>query len=120
MKEIIPIAASLTTAAKNVYDISADMISTRKQNKLISSAQVRRLKIAIDEAIIRERETTRSKGFHTLRTQKAGMLMQSYAQIEKYVNTPIGPLLLENIQDEARDLSGCIDAYDRSTRSGGV
>ena len=120
MSDLIPIAASLTSAAKNVYDIATDMISTRKQNRLITSAQIRRFKNAIDEALERERQKARIEGVHALETSARNMIIDSYKQVESYGNSPIGIMLLETVRDEMRFLQGYVDDYDRNTKVGGL
>lgn len=120
MSELISIAASLSSAAKNAYDITTDMISTRKQNRLITSAQIRRFKNAIDEALERERQKARIEGVHALETSARNMIIDSYKQIETYANTPIGIMLMESVCSEMRYLQGCIEDYDRSMRVGGL
>lgn len=115
MNELIPATASLTTAVKNVYDITTSLISTRKQNKLISTGQLRRLEVAIHHAV----EEDRQSGLHQLMVSGRNMLMDSYSQISEYANTEFGDMLLDSLHREARYFADYWDDYSHLTRPGG-
>lgn len=115
MKELVTTTASLTTAFKNVYDISNGLFIMRKQHKLISAGQLRQLGIAINRAL----EEERMAGMHSLMTKGRNNLIDSFNQIQQYANTEFGDMLLETIRDEARYYKGYCDDYDRLTRPGG-
>lgn len=113
--EIVTTTSALTTAVKNAHDITTGLINTRKQNRLISTGQLNRLNISIQEAIVADR----MKGMHTLETYGRNCLMDSYHQIEEHLNTPLGDMLLETIRDELRFYESCLIDFERSTRNGG-
>lgn len=115
MKELITTTASLTTAFKNVYDISNNLIIMRKQHKLISAGQLRQLGVAISRAI----EEERMAGMHSLMMKGRELLIDSFNQIQYHVNTDLGDMLLETVKEEARYYKGYWDDYDRLTRVGG-
>ena len=115
MNELIPATASLTTAIKNVYDITTSMISTRKQNKLISAGQLCRLGNAIHQAV----EEDRQSSMHQLMVSGRNMLIDSYKQISEYANTEFGDMLLDSLQKEFRYFTGYWEDYDQLTRPGG-
>lgn len=118
MNDPVSIITSLTTAAKNVKDISTDLINTRKQNRIISAAQLRRMKNAIEEALERDRTENYLKGHHYLHKLSYAMLLDSYREYEPYANTVIGDLLLREIHQEALRLDEQISFYDRRSRMG--
>jgi len=115
MKELVTTTASLTTAVKNVYDISSNLIVIRKQHKLISAGQFRQLGVAISRVI----EEERMVGMHSLMTKGRDLLIDSFKQAQDYANTDFGDMLLETIRDEARYFKGYWDDYDRFTKPGG-
>lgn len=115
MKELVTTTASITTAFKNVYDISNGLLLMRKQHKLISAGQLRQLSIAMNRAL----EEERMSGMHSLMTKGRGYLIDSMNQIQDYANTDFGDMLLETVRDEARYYSGYCEDYDRLTRPGG-
>lgn len=115
MNDLITTATSLTAAAKNVYDVASGMISSRKQNKLVTAAQVHRLENAIRQAL----EADRMAAIHALSNSERNYLIDSFNQIKDYANTPMGIMLLETVRDEARYMRGYIDDYDRLTKAGG-
>lgn len=115
MKELVTTTASLTTAVKNVYDISSNLIVMRKQNKLISAGQLRQLGVAISRVI----EEERMAGMHSLMTKGRDLLVDSFKQIQDYANTDFGDMLLETIREEARYFKGYWDDYDHFTKPGG-
>ena len=115
MNELIPTTASLTTAIKNIYDITTSMISTRKQNKLITSGQLRQFEHAIQQAI----EANRQAGMHRLMMHGRDLLAESEAQVSRYANTEFGDILLDSLHREYRYFLGYWEDYDRLTKPGG-
>lgn len=115
MSELIPTTASLTTAVKNVYDITLGLISTRKQNKLITAGQLRLLGNAIHQAV----EEDRMAGMHRLMVSGRNNLIESYNQISEFANTNFGDMLLETLRKECRYFDGYWESYDRLTIPGG-
>lgn len=102
---------ALTTAVKNAVDVTNTMISVRKRNQLVTSAQIQYYKNTIRETL----NADRMRAVHALTTNQRNYLIDSMKQVSEYVNTPIGPMLLETLRDEFRDLRRCIDDYTRLT-----
>lgn len=112
--ELINIAASATSAVKNVYEIIKDLIKRRKNNQPITSTNIRLLKESSDRAIA----LARLAGIHSLVTRARSYMGESLQQIEKYRNTAIGDICLESLRSEW-DFYGIIcECYLRMT--GGV
>lgn len=115
MNELITSTSSLTTAVKNVYDITVSMISLRKQNRLISAGQLQLLKNAVQQAVEEDRIT----GMHYLMTHSRGLLVDSFNQVNVYANTDFGLILLESLKKEYFYFMKYCEDYDRLTRPGG-
>lgn len=115
-KDLIPVTASLTQAAKNVIDVSTTLLSFRKKNKLISAGEARKL----EQAILQALEAERQAQVHKLMMAGRSMVFESFAQYEPYANTPMGDFILESVRQEAKYMMECVDDYYHATRWGGV
>lgn len=110
--EIITSAASLSAAAKNIYDISCDLLSTRKRNKAISAGQMRQLENAINFAL----KLDSMNHTHYLVTTSRNYLKDSFKELQEYANTPFGDLLLDEIYEESQYYKNYIDDYFNLSR----
>ena len=114
MNNLIPTTTSFSVAAKNVYDITTSLISTRKQNKLIKAGQLRQLEIAIYSA----NKAYGQSCMHGLMNSSREYLIDSYNQISKYLNTDFGDMLLEMLRSELNYYKGYCDDFNRLIRLG--
>lgn len=106
--------ASVTTGVKNVYDIASQLIRARRQNRLINAGQLQQLNIAIQATL----QADRIAAVHKLEGNAREFLIDTYKDIERYLNTPIGDMLLESLKREARFYDSCLYDYGRLTRPG--
>lgn len=95
-ENMAPITA-LSMAVKSVCDVTNSMISTRKQNKLVSKAQIARLETYIDRVVTCERMVA----YHELWNVASSNLVDSYEKIKGHENSPIGAILMESLRKEA-------------------
>jgi len=100
-ENLTPITA-LSVAVKGICDVTKNMISIRKQNKLVSRAQLARLETYVNQVVNIER----MNAYYELWSVAAKNLKESYEKIQGHENTPIGDLLMEALRKEAI-------AYDR-------
>lgn len=106
---------SVSTGLKNVFDIATHLIGIRRQNRMITSAQLERLNVAIQAAI----QADRIAAVHKLESSARSFLIDTYRDIEEDLNTPIGDMLLESLQREAKAYSNCMSDFAYLTRPGG-
>lgn len=98
---------ALSTAVKNVTDVTTVMLSGRKRNKLITKGQMRQLEVYIDRVVYNERMLAVGDLFKTVQTN----LIESCNRIKGYENTFVGDLLLEIISEEAVIYKRIIDDF---------
>jgi len=107
---------ALSTAVKNVTDVTTVMLSVRKRNRSIEKGQMRQLQVYIDRVVYNERMLAVGDLFKTVQTN----LIESCNRIKGYENTFVGDLLLEIINEEAVIYKRIIDDFIHTGNGRGV
>lgn len=110
--ELATIFSSATSGAKNLLDIANTMVNKRKGNQLITKGEMKMLEVAINEAITRERMYAR----HELGIVYIKNIDETYKVVKNTdINSPIGLILMQEIQSEARSYNNYLNDFDRIT-----
>lgn len=107
MPDPITTVTALSTAVKNVADVTTSMISSRKQNRLVAKGEIMRLEAYIQRVIY----LTRMNAVRDLMGSAQANLIKSYENVKGYINSPIGGLLLETVNEEANAYRSYIDDF---------
>ena len=107
---------ALSTAVKNVTDVTTVMLSVRKRNRSIEKGQMRQLQVYIDRVVNNERMLADGDLFKTVQTNQ----IESCNRIKGYENTFVGDLLLEIINEEAVIYKRIIDDFIHTGNGRGV
>lgn len=107
MPDPVTTVTAITTAVKNAVDVTNSMIGNRKQNKLVTKAQLQRLQTYVDRIIQEERMSA----IHQLSMSAANKLEESYQKVAEHANSPLGIFLMETFKHEAYAYQRIIDDF---------
>ena len=113
--ELVTVVSAATTGVKNVYDITNQLISKRKRNKLITKGEMHCLEVKIAEAIGQAKQDAR----HALSLSAQDKLWESYSRIvERDPNSPFGLAAFELFREELQSYNSYNKSFDRLTDFG--